>query len=101
MNEMGTSNIILEKIKLSLVNPTLIKDIFAKLGIITKSEDCSGDELIYLSQEDLKENNPVECEGCGKIIKLSDFGHLVHGSRLFYCKNPYCFNHYLANQKMR
>ena len=45
-------------------------------------------------------NEPKVCEGCGIPITLSNLGHIVYGSNKIYCKNPSCFGHYIANNKI-
>ena len=96
------SELALQETRLSLADLSKIKEIFSKLGIVLRPiEGGSGDELIYFNEEDTSNNEPVKCEGCEKELKLSEFGHLVHGSKLFYCKSPYCFNHFLATKKVR
>lgn len=95
-------SISLEKTKLALVDSSRISSVLEELGIICMGTTGGSEkEQLFLSKEDLKDNIAAKCEGCGKEISLSSLGHITHGSKLLYCKNPLCFNHYLANRKMR
>ena len=91
----------IEKTNMSLINKDGLLGIFSKLGIVTSEDKDSGETSLFKNGDDLKENKVVSCEGCGSEITLNNFGHLAKGSKLFYCKNPLCFNHYIANKKLR
>lgn len=94
-------NVSLDKTKLSLVDFSTMRDVFGKLGITIQKLDDSDKEALFLSEEEFQNKSIAKCEGCGKEIFLNTLGHIVHGSKLVYCKNPACFNHFLANRKMR
>ena len=93
--------ITIEKTNISLIHPLRLKELLKKVGIIVEENIDSKEEILYLNKEDVKENNPIKCGGCGNILNLDNFGHLVHGSKILYCKNPSCFNHFLANKKIK
>ena len=99
--EKMVTQLFLEKTRLSLVKSEEIKNIFKKYEIETEFDRRSGKEFIYLSEEDRIKGIPGKCSGCGGNISLDNFGHLVKGSKLLYCKNPLCFNHFLATKKIR
>jgi len=97
----GLVKIQIEKTKLAVASLDKIKEIFDKVGIVVKEIDGSKKEYLFKSEEALSEKTIALCEGCGTTISLDNFGHLAKGSKLLYCKNPLCFTHYIANNKLR
>ena len=91
----------IEKTNLSLANRQELLGVFSQLGLIVEETQIPEHSHIFKSREDLDEGNVAECGGCGTEITLENFGHLAKGSKVFYCKNPLCFTHYIANKKLR
>ena len=59
------------------------------------------DFKIYGSQEDLEQKKQAACECCKTPITFMNLGHIAKGSKQFYCKNPSCFSHFIADKKLR
>lgn len=91
----------IQQTKLAIADCNEMRNVFAKVGILTKKLDKSEDEVLFKSKEDMEDGTVATCEGCGTEMKMSNFGHLAKGSKWIYCKNPLCFNHYVANKKLR
>jgi len=93
--------LFLEKTNLSLVKPIKVKDVLKTFGLEIEKDNKSGEDKIYLSEEDKINEIPAKCSGCGIEMSVGNFGHLAKGSKLIYCKNPVCFNHYIALKKIK
>lgn len=96
-----TETLLLEKTNLSLVKKENLKDVLVRFGLEIINNDENGEEIIFKSEMDKISEISAKCEGCGTEINLNNFGHLAHGSKLIYCKNPVCFNHFLATKKIK
>jgi len=97
--EQGT--LFLEKTKLSLVENKNVKDTLIGFGLEIERDELEDEDIIFLSSEEKFKKIPAKCSGCGAKINLNNFGHLAKGSKLIYCKNPICFNHYIALKKIK
>jgi|GEM_PF-2886521 len=91
----------LEKTNLSLVKKENLKEVLRCFGLETGMDEKTGEEILFKSDIDKINDSPAICESCGTEINLNNFGHLAKGSKLVYCKNPLCFNHYLALKKIK
>lgn len=96
-----SETLTIEKTKISLVTQDKIKSVLQSYGLIIEEQDKTGEDAIYVTQEGALNETPAQCSGCGSDMKLNNFGHLAKGSTLLYCKNPQCFNHYLATKKIK
>jgi hypothetical protein len=94
-------NLTLEKTRLSLVSKDNLKNVLTNFGLVIQGEQNHSKEMIFLSTESFVNDNPAKCSGCGVDMSTENFGHLAKGSMLIYCKNPKCFNHYLALKKIK
>lgn len=96
-----SSELLLEKTNLSLIKSENLKKFFEEFEIEVVFDKKMDKELIFKDTLDMANEIPAKCEGCGSIIDIENFGHLVKGSKLIYCKNPLCFNHFLATRKIK
>jgi len=77
-----------------------IPKLFESLGVSTfesHEKDCE-EKTVHVLKSD---GEQATCEGCSTDITFSNLGHVTRGSNLFYCDNPACFTHFIANKKIR
>ena len=91
----------LEKTQLSLVKEDDLRKVLKNFGLKIDENKKTGEEIVFKSTEDFANEVSAKCSGCGTTITLDNFGHLASGSKLIYCKNALCFNHYLALKKIK
>jgi len=94
-------NLAIEKTNFSLIPKDKIKDVLKSFGLIVEQDKETEDWKIFLSENDRINDVSAKCSGCGNEITIESFGHFAKGSKLLYCKNPLCFNHYLALKKIK
>ena len=71
-----------------------LHNVLGSLNIETKKND---DLEIIL---DAQTKKTAVCEVCEIKINTDNLGHIAHGSKKFYCKNPACFSHFIAKRKL-
>ncbi len=72
-----------------------IEKIIETLDIKIKQID---EETIILL--DSKTGEHARCEACQTKLNIDNLGHIAHGSKKLYCRNPSCFSHYVAERKL-
>lgn len=70
--------------------------VFGSLDIKTEKKE---DVIIVLDPEKDNKEQAI-CEACEAKIDINNLGHIAHGSKKFYCKNPACFSHFIAERKL-
>jgi hypothetical protein len=85
---------------LSLVKKKEVRMVLEKFGIEISEDKKSGEEVMFLTEKDIIEDNFVRCKCCREIVNTQNFGHLISNPKIVYCNSQSCFEDYLKNKSI-